>query len=259
MTPEHIQTEQTTVATSYALPAPPPPSTVTVAVQGKQQIGMGSHGPQLNTLEDFARLALCVHQSGMAPKGYSSQQSIIVGMLLGKELGMLPMTSIQNIAIINGRPSLFGDMQLALVRVTGLLVGFEEMETNAETDPFFRALCLNKTESLAQTDRIELAKMQPKLNKTADDFGVTVFVHRRDYSPSFVRFTVADAKSAGLWGKEGPWKQFPARMLKFRARTFALRDQFGDALKGLLSTEEVADIRTAGATPVINLEVQNEG
>jgi len=257
MTPEHIQTEQTAAATSYAMPAPPPPSTVTV--QGKQQMGMGNYGPLLNTLEDLARIALCVHQSGMAPKGYSSQQAILVGMLLGKELGMLPMTAILNIAVINGRPSIYGDMQLALVRVTGLLVGFEEMETNSETDPFFRALCLNKTESLAHLDRVELAKMQPKLNKTADDFGVTVFVHRRDYSPSFVRFTVADAKSAGLWGKEGPWKQFPARMLKFRARSFALRDHFGDALKGLLSTEEVADIRTTGATPVINLEVQNEG
>jgi len=257
MTPEHIQTEQTTVATSYALPAPPPPSTVTVAV--KQSIAMSNTGVQFTDFDSLFRFAQCVHQSGLAPKGLNTPQAIAIAIQMGLELRMSPMSALQNIAIINGRPSIYGDAQLAIVRGTGLLLAFEEMETNAETDPFFRALCLNKTESLAQTDRIELAKMQPKLNKTADDFGVTVFVHRRDYSPSFVRFTVADAKSAGLWGKEGPWKQFPARMLKFRARTFALRDQFGDALKGLLSTEEVADIRTTGATPVINLEVQSEG
>lgn len=255
MIPETLPSEPSTV-TSYALPAPPPSSTVTVAV--KQSITMNNTGVQFTDFDSLFRFAQCVHQSGLAPKGLSSPQAIAIAIQMGLELRMSPMASLQNIAIINGRPSIYGDAQLAIVRGTGLLQAFEEMETNADTDPFFRAMCLQKTASVAQTDRVELAKMQPKLNKAADDFGVTVFVHRRDYSPSFVRFTVADAKSAGLWGKEGPWKQFPARMLKFRARSFALRDQFGDALKGLLSTEEVADIRTTGATPVINLEVQSE-
>ena len=255
MNPETIPSEPSTV-TSYALPAPPPSSTVTVAV--RPSIAMGTTGVQFTDYDSLVRFAQCVQQSGLAPKSLSTHQAIVVAIQMGLELRMSPMAALQNIAIINGRPSIYGDAQLAIVRGTGLLQAFEEMETNSETDPFFRVVCLMGSSSVSQTDRVELSKMQPKLNKTADDFGVTVFVHRRDYSPSFVRFTVADAKAAGLWGKEGPWKQFPARMLKFRARSFALRDQFGDALKGLLSTEEVADIRTTGATPVINLEVQSE-
>lgn len=52
-------------------------------------------------------------------------------------------------------------------------------------------------------------------------------------------FSVADAKTAGLWGKQGPWKQFPDRMLQMRARGFAARDGAADVLGGLYLREEV--------------------
>jgi hypothetical protein len=55
------------------------------------------------------------------------------------------------------------------------------------------------------------------------------------------RFSVADAKRAGLWGKSGPWTQYPKRMLQLRARGFALRDAFPDVLKGLVTAEEAQD------------------
>jgi hypothetical protein len=55
------------------------------------------------------------------------------------------------------------------------------------------------------------------------------------------RFSVADAKRAGLWGKSGPWTQYPRRMLQLRARGFALRDAFPDVLKGLVTAEEAQD------------------
>lgn len=68
------------------------------------------------------------------------------------------------------------------------------------------------------------------------------------------RFSVADAKLAGLWGK-AIWKQYPRRMLQMRARAFALRDAFADVLKGLSVSEEasdyqpIRDVTPASATP----------
>src|SRR5208337_216254 len=53
--------------------------------------------------------------------------------------------------------------------------------------------------------------------------------------------SIADAKLAGLWNKEGPWRTYPKRMLKMRARGFTLRDGFADKLKGLKSVEELHD------------------
>jgi hypothetical protein len=69
-------------------------------------------------------------------------------------------------------------------------------------------------------------------------------------SRSKVRFSVADAKKAGLWGKGGPWTQYPRRMLQMRARGFALRDAFPDVLRGLVTAEEAADYTHVETEPV---------
>jgi hypothetical protein len=55
------------------------------------------------------------------------------------------------------------------------------------------------------------------------------------------KFSVEDAKRAGLWGKQGPWSAYPKRMMQMRARGFALRDAFPDVLKGLITAEEAQD------------------
>ncbi|MFX6330765.1 transcriptional regulator, partial [Acinetobacter baumannii] len=57
-------------------------------------------------------------------------------------------------------------------------------------------------------------------------------------------FGDAEAKTAGLLNKSGPWTQYPKRMKKMRARAFALRDKFSDVLKGIPIAEEVMDIPT---------------
>jgi len=75
-----------------------------------------------------------------------------------------------------------------------------------------------------------------------DAMVATCEAKRRGYPKStVVRFSVADAKKAGLWGKTGPWTQYPKRMLQLRARGFALRDAFPDVLKGLVTAEEAQD------------------
>ncbi len=63
------------------------------------------------------------------------------------------------------------------------------------------------------------------------------------FRPSLI-ISKEDAKKAGLWGKAGPWSQYPKRMLQMRARSFALRDKFADALSGLIMAEEAQDYTT---------------
>ena len=66
-------------------------------------------------------------------------------------------------------------------------------------------------------------------------------------------FSMQDAKQAGLTGKQGPWSQYPRRMLQMRARAFALRDVFADVLRGVHVAEEAQDIseRDMGAADVV--------
>jgi len=174
----------------------------------KAPIDFGNQGVKLASLEDAFRFANAVAISGFAPRGMEKPEAILIAIQLGAEIGLMPMASLQNTAVINGRPTISGDAALALVRASGLLQSFAEDEVG------------------------EAGK---------DTFGIKVTAVRTDGSKGSETFTVADAKLAKLWGKSGTWTEYPRRMLKFRARGFVLRDVFGDVLKGLRTVEEVRD------------------
>jgi hypothetical protein len=146
--------------------------------------------------------------SSMVPKQYQGKpQDIMVCVQWGQEIGLAPMQALQNIAVINGKPSVYGDAMMALVQASPHCEGIEEiLEGEGTVNPV--AVCI---------------------------------AHRKGRMPVTARFSVEDAKRAGLWGKQGPWSAYPKRMLQMRARGFALRDQFADVLKGLLTIEEAWD------------------
>ena len=175
----------------------------------KAPIEFGNQGVKLASLEDLFRFSSAVALSPFAPRGLEKPEAILVAIQFGAELGLTPMAALQNIAIINGRPAIYGDAALALVRSSGLLEIFREEETG------------------------EIGK---------DTFGVKVTAKRKGFHEASETFTVGKAKLAKLWGKSGPWSEHPERMLKFRARGFILRDLFGDVLKGLRTMEEARDI-----------------
>jgi hypothetical protein len=200
-----MNTENTQPVTSTAVVETP--KTVTTSAP-KPLINYGAQGVKLASLEDAFRFANAIVASGFAPRGMEKPEAVLVAIQLGAELGLTPMAALQNTAVINGRPAIYGDAALALVRASGLLESFNEEEVG------------------------EAGK---------DSFGIRVTATRRDGSKGSETFTIGDAKAAKLWGKSGPWTDYPRRMLKFRARGFVLRDVFGDVLKGLRTAEEVRD------------------
>lgn len=196
----------------------------TPAVKNRAPVPIGNRGVVIESIEALFRIADGVHSSGLAPASLKSKEAIAIAMQMGMELGIPPMASLQNIAVVNGRPALWGDAQLGVCRATGELERFGEWYEN-------------KTGQLPRNP-----------SEFTDDVCAVCSVKRRGYEAQEVSFSVADAKRAGLWGKAGPWTQYPARMLRYRARGFALRDNFGDALRGLISAEEAGDF--IDVTPV---------
>ena len=176
------------------------------------------------TLEDAFRIGKAIFQSGTAPYSFKSADAVCAAVMYGLEIGLPPMQAIQSIAIINGKPAIFGDAAIALVRASGLLATFRE-----------------------------------RVEGEGDDRAGVCHVSRRNPDGSIEeieeRFTVRQAKVAGLWDKRGkngeatPWQTYPDRMLRFRARGFALRDLFADVLKGLHTVEEAEDEGRAIAPP----------
>ena len=161
-------------------------------------------------LAEAKDFALTLSKSGLVPKDFQGKPAnILVAVQWGYEIGLAPMQALQNIAVINGRPSLWGDSLLALVKGHKNFGGCKEtMEGDTAVCEMVRLLPNGKEELTRAT------------------------------------FSKQDAEKARLWNKQGPWQQYPKRMLQLRARGFAIRDAFPDAIKGLITAEEAQDFPT---------------
>jgi hypothetical protein len=159
------------------------------------------------TMAEATEFAKLIAQSNMVPAAYKGKPAdVLVAVQWGAELGLAPLQALQNIACINGKPSVYGDAALALVRGSSVC---EDVEEFVEGD--------------------------------GEQMVATCIAKRKGCKPVVAKFSVFDSKAAGLWKKAGPWQQYPRRMLQMRARGFALRDAFPDVLKGLITAEEAAD------------------
>ena len=193
------------------------------------------------TIEEAARLADGIFQSGMAPASYECDRDgksgrnmtmvdekktkarLLIGILKAMEVGFAPITGISNIYIVNNRPTIYGDGIPALLYGSGKVLSIQEWEDGSYPDADYRWTC--KITRADSPDPIERS------------------------------FSMADAKRAGHIGKSGPWSQYPTRMLQMRARGLAARDGAADILCGLGIYEEVIDIPQrpdTGSTPDIS-------
>jgi hypothetical protein len=162
---------------------------------------------------DFSNM---LSKSTMVPKAYQNKpEDVLVAVQWGYELGLAPLQALQNIATINGKPSVYGDAAMALVQNSPVCEDVKEyFEGEGTSNPI--AVCVAK---------------------------------RKNRTEVISKYSVEDAKRAGLWNKQGPWTQYPKRMLQMRARGFALRDAFPDVLKGLITVEEAQDYPDDTAAP----------
>lgn len=142
-------------------------------------------------------------QSDFCPKSYKGKpQELYICCVFGARLGMDPISASQNIAVVNGKPSIYGDA------LKGLVIGY--------CDAF--------------------------IEKFDEEKGIAICeIHRKGLqNPVIGTFSWADAQTAGLI--ERPvWRAYPKRMLQMRARGFAIRDAFPDKIAGLITQEEAGD------------------
>lgn len=167
------------------------------------------------TYEEAWRMSKGIVEGGFNPPSLKSAESVMQAIIYGLEVGMKPFMALKNIAVINGRPAVYGDAIPGLVYASGLCE-FIELKYEGEGDNL-TAICTTKRKGAP--------------------------------GPVSDRFSVADAKKAGVWGKSGPWSAYPRRMLGVRARSFVLRDTYPDILGGINVVEEIQDADYIDVTP----------
>lgn len=167
--------------------------------------------PMISTIQDLQLLAELMYRGGCTPPGVDNPNKVFVVILTGLEIGLSPTQAIGSIMLVGGKPTVYGDGLLAIVKSSGLLESIDEQVIGEEDDR--HAVCKVKRKGEAE----------------------------RVYT-----FSMRDANRAGLIARangKGPWVTYPDRMLIARARGFAMRDIFPDVLRGLVSYEEAIDIQ----------------
>ena len=210
--PQHGGPDRDPLGLSQTAPLPSRPAD---AARSRPPVRRAAVPPSLRlpsivprTLEEAMALARAVVAARMAPAGFDTAEACMIAILHGMEVGLTPLSALQRIAVIGGRPTIWGDGAMALVRASGLAASIDE-----------RILGSGPSDWVA----------------------VCTVARRGDPHPIERRFCVEDARRARLWGKPGPWSDYPQRMLQMRARAFALRDVFADVLGGLYLREEIED------------------
>ena len=177
-----------------------------------EMIPANARGVVPQSAADLWTIAQYISSSGLAPKDLDTPQKVFVAIQMGAEVGMKIMTSLRNIAMINGRPSIWGTACWRWCPAVGCL--------RTSRRPF-------DEETTTATCTIRRVGRPTPIVRT---------------------FSRADAETAALWGKTGysgkptPWVTYPKRMLQLRARGFALRDAFPEALGGFTLAEEAQDM-----------------
>lgn len=161
------------------------------------------------TFEQALQLAEYMAKSEMVPKQYRQRPGdCFIAMQWGMEIGLKPLQALQSIAAINGKPNIYGDAGKALLLSHGCIIEEDDAEVVKANS---RARCCIKRPG------------RPPVQRT---------------------FSLEDAKTAGLWGKEGPWRAYPWRQMAWRAFWFAARDAAADLLRGMGGMEESMDAPT---------------
>lgn len=169
----------------------------------------------------YQKVAETLSKSAVIPTAYRGKpEDIFVAMAMGYQLGFPVEQSLQDVAVINGRPCLWGDGLLSLV--------------------------LNHPECKS-------IKEEPIYNGQVV-IGYICTVIRKGHEPHSKSFTMQDAERAGLLKKGGVWSAYPERMLQMRARSLALRDKFADALRGLRIAEIEEDDENVIEGEVVNIK-----
>lgn len=146
--------------------------------------------------------------------GVATEAQAAAICLKGYELGLSLTASFELIHVIDSKPTISPRGALALILNSPLL---ENLEIKDEND----------------------ANGVP--------YSCTVTMKRKNGFGYTARFTMDDAKRAGLVKPGSGWEKYPANMLRHRAIGFAADMVFPDVLGGLKRSDELgADIDTAG-------------
>jgi len=181
------------------------------------------------TAQEAISFAEVLIASKLVPQSLKTPESVVAVILQGKELGFGPVTSLNNINNIQGKPTLSIHAIAAKISQAGiaykLVQDFEEIVKQIDGEDKI-------------VDRITTFEFYKKWN------GETI--------TNRVSYRWSEATKAGYTTKDN-WQKMPRIMLRTRALTIGARIVAPEAILGLYETSEMADVKG------VNYETTEEG
>ena len=169
------------------------------------------------------KLANMACESGMVPKPFANEpHKTAVAMMMLAENDLPVITGLKYVAVINGQPAFYSDAVPGIARKRGLIKRRREW-----------------------------------FEGTGDNLTAHCEVINSDGDTFHSSFSVSNARRAKLWDKD-TYKQYPERMLMWRARSYAIRDAAPDAFMGP-TVEELEALAAAFVGPDHAKELNPQG
>lgn len=168
------------------------------------------------TLAEALGLAERLSKSGLVPDALKNKpQDVLVIVMTGHELGLGTMQSLRSISVVNGKAIISADLAVSLAKKHPECLYFRLVESTSER--------------------------------------ATYETERKGEGKTRMDWTMKQAAEAGLVGR-GPWKTYPAAMLRARCGMALARAVFPDALLGVYDPDEAQDMK-GGRPAAVAVEI----
>lgn len=194
------------------------------------------------TFEDTYRIAKAVYMGGIAPAALTDKKppeeavsAITIAIMSGAELGLMPMVSLRSFTVINGRPALYGDGLITVVRQSGKAA---YVRTGCDASGgTLTGWCEAKRRDTGEEKRVEFSQED---------------AIRAGLWETQAKVTKRNFKTGESYTKDNdsPWFRYPQRMLAWRAAGWCLRELFGDVLGGIRDEFEAREIEREADAPL---------
>ena len=166
-----------------------------------------------DSFEFAQRQAKSLCQSQLVPTQYQGQQGLsncLVALEMSKRMKLSPLTVMQNLNIIHGKPSWSAQFIASTIMSCGRFSNFDYL-----------------VKGQGETLEVQCVATRLEDNKQVKGSAVSMRMARREG-----------------WSKNSKYSSMPELMLRTRAATFFGRQYIPDLLLGVQTSEEVVDIQT---------------
>ena len=174
---------------------------------------------------EFAqRQAKSLCESNLVPTGYQGQKGLsncLVALEMSKRMNLSPLTVMQNLNVIHGKPSWSSQF------ITSNILGCGRFKN-------FDYIVSGKDDSLS----VQCQAIRLEDNKLVKGTAVSMRMARQEG-----------------WTKNSKYQSMPELMLRNRAATFFGRQYIPDLLLGVQTSEEVVDIEPINITQTVEPQV----